>query len=449
MRASFFQSVRRAVLAAVLLSVTGAIGRAQLPNPSPAAFAMGGNFTAIARGYEAVAWNPANLAMPGRPFLSFGLGVLGGSAGLDPIDLSAFNEFSGVLVDSASRVSWVEQAKLAGGEKGRLDGGVTWLALSVGPVGLQVGSSFYSSLNLSPDALDAVLFGNAGRSSGQAKPLDFTGTSVRTAAFTTGGLSFALPIPINLTNGFYMDERAAIGITGKYVVGHGVVVAQDQGSTFDGTTMQLRFPTVGPLTDESLQSVLGQPEYDGVAGKGVGADLAVSWSGGPWKVGLLAENVFNGFKWDTTKLAFMPGTGTGDFTTDNTTTDFDQQAYGAAPQELRDIIAAQKFRQAITLGAAFELMKSLTLTADMKRSMGDDEAIVIGPKNRFGVGAEWRIVPFIPLRAGVASVTEGWQAGAGVGFSFLGYELGLSSSIRRRGQATESGVMIGLVGIGR
>ena len=31
----------------------------------------------------------------------------------------------------------------------------------------------------------------------------------------------------------------------------------------------------------------------------------------------------------------------------------------------------------------------------------------------------------------------------------LGYELGVSSSIRRRGQANESGIMIGVVGIGR
>ena len=90
-----------------------------------------------------------------------------------------------------------------------------------------------------------------------------------------------------------------------------------------------------------------------------------------------------------------------------------------------------------------------TVTADMKTSTGGDDAIVVGPRSRIGVGAEWRLLPFLPLRAGVASVTDGWQAGAGVGLRLLGYEMGLSTSIRRRGTANESGVMFGLVGIGR
>ena len=49
---------------------------------------------------------------------------------------------------------------------------------------------------------------------------------------------------------------------------------------------------------------------------------------------------------------------------------------------------------------------------------------------------------------GGATVTDGWQAGAGFGIHILGYELGVSGSMRRRGAATESGVMIGLFGIG-
>jgi len=46
-------------------------------------------------------------------------------------------------------------------------------------------------------------------------------------------------------------------------------------------------------------------------------------------------------------------------------------------------------------------------------------------------------------------VTDGWQAGAGIGVHVLGFELGVASSIRRVGAARESGVMIGVVGIGR
>jgi len=180
---------------------------------------------------------------------------------------------------------------------------------------------------------------------------------------------------------------------------------------------------------------------------GIGADLSLAWMGGPWRASVVAENVFNTFKWDTTKLAFMPGTGT--FSPDTSSVDFDQHSYGLAPQNLRDIVAAQKFAPAVRFGAALNVTGSLTLTGDMKMSLGDENAISIGPKNMVGVGAEWRLLPFIPLRAGVASITDGWQAGAGVGLRLLGYELGVSTALRHRGVATESGLMIGVVGIGR
>ena len=432
------RATTRILGSAAIVALIATSADAQLPNASAAAFGMGGNYTAMARGYEAVAWNAANLAMPGRPFISFGTAILGGSVGLSPVDVKTLHDFSGVDVDSATRVSWINQARLAGGETLRLDGGLTALALSVGPVGLHVGQQMYSSMNLSPDAFEAVLFGNAGNNGGQPKTLDFTGTHVRAGAFTTAALSFALPIPINITGGMLFNEHAAIGITGKYVVGHGLLLAEDNGSTFsagNNTLGTIRFPVI-TVADSS----------NAMAGVGTAADLSLAWSGGPWKVGVLAENVFSTFKWDTTKLSYMPGTGTID--NNGGQPDFDQQSYANAPAALRDLVSKQGFKPALRIGGAYKIMPTLTLSADMKTSLGGDEAIVFGPKSHYGIGAEWRVLSFLPLRAGVASITDGWQAGAGFGLRLLGYELGVSTSIRKRGEAAESGLMIGLIGIG-
>jgi hypothetical protein len=129
MRASRFILARRVSLVAIVSSAAVSSARAQLPNASAAAFGMAGNFTAVAKGYEAVAWNAATLAMPGRPSFSLGLGIAGGNAGLDPVDVSALNEFSGLTVDFDTRLAWLDKARLAGGERARLDGGVTWLGL--------------------------------------------------------------------------------------------------------------------------------------------------------------------------------------------------------------------------------------------------------------------------------------------------------------------------------
>ncbi|MGH7679610.1 MAG: hypothetical protein ACRENU_14160 [Gemmatimonadaceae bacterium] len=448
MRTFISNSVRRAGLTAVLATISTAPIAAQLPNSSAAAFGMAGNFTAVARGYEAVSWNAANLAMPGRPFMSFGLASLGGTLGLDPVDFRALHEYSGQVVPDSTRAAWVDLASQSGGQKIRIDGGVTYLGLSVGPFGLQVGSSFYTNANLSPDAFEAVLFGNAGRTGGQAKALDFTGTSVRGAGFTTGAASFAFGLPFKLMGGMLPGERMALGVTGKYVIGHGLVLADDAGSTFGTNDIQLSFPTI--ITRQRVDGAgfgTASDEYNGIAGSGVAADISLAWRGGPWRVGVLAENMFNGFTWDTTMLAFLPGTGSLDGTTN--TTDFDRQPFGNAPQALQDLVTAQKFSPAFTIGAAMNLTSRLTLTADMKTSTGGEESIVIGPRSRFGVGAELRILPFIPIRAGVASVTDGWQAGLGAGFHFLGAEISAATSIRRRGAATESGVMVGVLGLGR
>lgn len=438
MRGPSAVSMRRALLAA-LLTCTATTLTAQLPNASAAAFGMAGNFTALARGYEAVAWNPANLAMPGQPFFSLGIGIAGGNLGLAPIDVKTLNRFSGQIVDSVTRLSWIEQARLAGGESLHLDGGLTPIALSVGELALHIGTSTYSMLRLSPDAFEAFLFGNAGLNNGLPKALDLTGTRVRAGVFTTGGVSMAFPIPFRLMGGMFQNERAALGVTGKYVVGHGFLLAQDIGSTVGANDILFNFPVIA--------STGGFDNFDGRAGVGSAADVSFAWSGGPWRVGAMASNVYNSFKWDTTRLAYRPGTGT--FDGANNVTNFDEQPYGNAPQALRDLVVDQAFKPAYAVGLAFTPFGGLTLTADMKSHTGGDEAIIMGPKSHMGVGAEWRIIPLVPLRAGFATVTDGWQAGVGAGLSFLGYELGASTSIRRRGQATESGVMIGIVGIGR
>lgn len=443
MRTSSIKFMRGALGVAICALVTRNAS-AQLPNASSAAFGMAGNFTAIARGFEAVSWNPANLSMPGRPAFSLGIGAFGGNAGLDPIDIRTLNSYGGQVVPAAVRESWVNQARLVGGERIRVDGGVTPIALSVGPIGLQVGASMYTTANLSPDAFETVLFGNAGRT-GEPTTLDFTGTSVRSAAFTTGALSFAIPLPLAIAGDVLGRESFAVGVTGKYVLGNGLVVAEDAGSTLDGTDVFLRIPSI-TIRDSDSNLIPTAVEYNGFnAGKGMAMDLSFAWSGGPFRAGLLVENVFNTFKWDTTMLAFRPGTGS-----INEDVNFDSTAaYAQAPQSLRDIVEAQKFGQSIGLGAALNVMSSLTLTVDMKTQLGDENAIVIGPKSRFGVGVEWRLLPFLPIRGGVASITDGWQAGLGAGLRFLGYELGISTGIRSRGAAQETGLMIGVIGIGR
>jgi len=434
---SMLTRASRTVVALGLAAGAAGAAGAQMPNASPKAFGMAGNFTAVARGYEAVAWNPANLAQYGRPFLSIGFMPFGGTVGMDPVGFNNLGAFGGQVVDSATRAAWVELVKAAGRQRVRVDGGVTPFAMSLGPFGFQVGTSLYTNLDFGPGMWEALLFGNAGNHDGQAGDLDFTGTGVSTAAFTTGAASFAMAVPFKFTAGMLPNERLTVGVTAKYVLAHGMVNAiADSGGTSSGG-ISLSMPAVFP--DSNYEALTG-------AGVGTGADLSMAWSAGPWRVGVLAENVFNSFKWDTTRLAYAQQSFY--FDQDTSYSTGDELPYGSAPLALRDQIRRQGFKPAINIGASFRISSNITLTADMHQQMGGDDAISIGPKSRMGVGGEFRYVPFVPIRAGVASVTDGWQAAAGFGVRLLGYEIGVSGSIRRRGSANESGMMIGIVGIG-
>src|SRR5450759_3878444 len=84
----------RQIVPALLLGWTSIAG-AQLANASTTATALSGAFTARATGYNAVAWNPANLAMPGNPGFSLTLLAFDGSAGLTPIDLEKYTAHQG------------------------------------------------------------------------------------------------------------------------------------------------------------------------------------------------------------------------------------------------------------------------------------------------------------------------------------------------------------------
>src|SRR4051812_38689297 len=180
------QIVRACVKLSALVIAPASVAGAQLANASTAATALGGAFTARATGYNAVAWNPANLAMPGNPGFSFTIGAIDGGAGLKPIDFNRLAPFSGKLIPAATREQWMVDIAADSGQKGNIGGGVTELGFSLGMFAFQANTKVSTDLNLAPDFMEAILFGNAGRNPGTVKNLNFAGTSFHAAAYSTG-----------------------------------------------------------------------------------------------------------------------------------------------------------------------------------------------------------------------------------------------------------------------
>lgn len=412
-------TIRRALSASVVaLSTPVMFAFAQLPNASPAATGLSGAFTARARGYDAIAWNPANLGLRDNPGFSLGMLAVNASSGLDPISFSDIAPFSGKVLPKTQREAWLQTVALKGGENGRVDGGLTAFAMSAGPVAFEIAGSVAGSTKLNADAFQALMFGNAGLT-GSPQDLDLKGSNMRAGAFTTAAASYGLSL-----------GHLALGLTGKYVIGNALAMGQDAGTTAGTTGLQVNFPWVYSRWDS-----------DKVVGSGVGVDAGLAWGAGKFAFGATVQNIMNTFAWDETKLFSSAATALFDGTNGNA--EIVDSPYASAPAALRARVAQDKFNPTVGVGVAFGVGSPLVLSFDGRQQMGD--GILIGPKTQVSGGVDARVLGVMHLRGGGSYITDGWGASAGFGLDLGGYELGVGAGLRSVNSGKEPIVTLNLL----
>jgi hypothetical protein len=425
MRAQPLFSVRAAL---GLVALGSATASAQLSNASTAATGLGGAFTARAQGYNAVYWNPANLAMPGNPGFSLSIGAVDGNAGIKPLDYTSLSKYFGKNVPHEVREQWLADIEKEGAERGDLFGAVTGIGLNIGRLGFQVAAKSVSQLDVAPGAMEALLFGNAGRDSTfHELPLD--GSRIRSTAFSTAAVSYGMPF------GLIPLPNFSLGFTGKFIKGQGVMVARDAGSAIDSLPDWL-FPTV-ITNDSTRQDLTG-------AGSGFGLDIGAAWTIPGFRFGVSVQNVMNTFRWDTTTMELREATGYLNYG-GNDATKGAPQAYDLAPADLREEVAGMRFKPVIAAGVAMDWIPTMTLSADIRQQVAG--GIEVGPESLLAAGAEWRIIPLLPLRGGVQMMTGGFGISGGVGLRLMGFEAGLAGYLRNRNGSSESGATINVLSI--
>jgi hypothetical protein len=398
---------------------------AQNPEASAAGFGMGGNYSAVARGFDAVAFNPANLGLSGNPAFSLSLFSFGVSTGIDPVKLSDFKPYGGKVIPSSVKESWLTQIG-SGREQGSTDAGISLVALSIRNVGFQVGVIGAGDVNVNQDAAEAILFGNAGRTPGVPRNFSFNGSSASGGAFGVGAVSVGIPIASDDQGG-----HTAIGFTGKYIMGLAGGRAMDNGSTITPDNIAAQFPMI--YTPSA-----------GNAGSGIGLDVGLSWGDARTTLSAAARNVVNTFAWSTDAFRSRPGTVTFDGNT-SPKGNFDEAPYLSAPAALRTALEDEKFKPELAVGLARRVNSTLLVSADASDRIGD--GIEIGPKMHVGVGAEFTGIPMLALRGGVAAITDGYQAAAGVGIHIGSVEIGAGVMTRSRNSGQELGAMFNLISI--
>ena len=391
---------------AALLSAAAAPALAQLPSASAAATGLGDNYTAVARGSNAAAWNPAGLGMPGNPRFSFAIGGRA-AGGVAPISLTDVAAYAGVPLPDDVRSRWLADIREEGAL--RLNGSVggSLFAMSTGRVAFQLGTQLHGVGELAPDAAELLLFGNAGMT-GEPRDLSFAGTRFLTSVVTTVGMSYAQPLALRL--GPLPEQHFAIGATVKYMVGNALAMGADRSSAASTAPlgMTVDFPVV------QSDSTFGD---NGNVGSGLGLDVGASWQAGPFAVAASVQNVLNTFAWNVDEFYWRAGRATYD--AGGSTQDFDTlRTMADAPADVRQGVTDLRYAPVVAVGGAWTLSRRVMLVADVRQRVGEGR-MNAGEETHVGAGVELRPVRFLPVRLGGAAVTGGYRIAGG-----LGVELG-------------------------
>ena len=400
-----------AAVASLVAAVTVAAPlAAQSGNASAAALGLGGAYTAAARGFDAVAWNPAGLAMPGTGRFSVGIFPVVGGWGATPIGFGELKDHEGDVVDDATKRAWVETIRADGGQSMGGAADATLLGLTIGRFGVQVSLSATGDGFLTGDAAELLLFGNVGFE-GEPKAYDIRGTDFTAASLATFAASWAQPLRVG-------GGVLAIGGTAKLVRGTSFLHGRETGgiTTSDPLAVRVRFPIVQARETGAFDD----------NGGGFAADLGVAWQRGGVRLGAAVQNVVSTFEWDADAFDWKRGVVA--FTDDSSVTDFERRPLAEGPEELRRVLDEATLDPTVSAGAAVRLTDALAVSADVRARMGDGLDLV--PKSYVGAGVEWAPVPELPIRLGAASMTGGLQFGGGVGLRLGAFTL--DASIARR-----------------
>jgi hypothetical protein len=415
------RSLGRLAFAVVACSAVPAPAAAQA-SASAAASALGDNYTALARSFNAAAWNPANLGLPGNARFSLAISPQLG-LGTGPVTLSDVHGYGGKLVPDPVRHAWLQRIGDAGGQDigGTVD--ITPLALSIGPVALSATTTLRADGTVPEAVAELLLFGNAGR---MGVPQDYVLTDLGLDANAT--TTFAAAYGHRLSG---LIGDFALGLTGKYIVGHGMASLRDNGSSITSDPLALHVDAPMVLTDTATLR----------NGAGFGLDIGAAWTLGKFRTGAVVRNAVNTFRWDTDRLYYVPLRATIDGAVQEADGAGEILPISAASPELRaqlvERVGNVTVPPTLALGVAYTGLRRVTFSVDLRQRLG--AGLELGSRTHAGVGAELHLIPFVPLRAGVTTLGNGMRYSGGLGLEFGVVNLQASASLREVNGRSDTG----------
>lgn len=354
---------------------------------------LAGAYSALARGVDAGWWNPANLGLDDNPGVSIRLaggGIRGTNNTFSATEL--IDDFGDDRLDRSEQLELLEKVGPSGFTG---QGSVEFSALgfSIGRWALTFsGEVLVGDLSVPRDYFELLLSEAAGDQS-----FDLAGLKGMGTVYGQGGVSYGVSV---ITLPLF---QLALGATAKYVQGFAVgEILSSQGV----------LSVAGGLP--SGQGTLDARVAEG--GDGIGLDLGVAArTAGGLTVGVSVVNALGEIDWDEDSERRTVGFRIKEF--DPTRADPDELTFFDVTGSEVPLTFETDLPTVLRFGGALEL-GGIALAADWRQPL--DEALGQISEPTVSGGVELRLIPFLPLRGGVALV-EGSLGAVGVG---LGLDLG-------------------------
>lgn len=423
-------SSSRFAAAALLAALSAAPAAAQI-SPSPRGTAMGGAYVGLARGYEALDWNPANLALDTSPGWSLGLfqpALAGTVLGPEWGDFTLLIEDEITAQDQQEFLANVDANGLNFAGSAEVQG----VALSIGPVAVGFTMVGLANANLSRELLDLYLDTRVLGDIDQDKISEYRvgDTSFRDAGYYTVSAGYGHAVSDMLGLSFPMS----LGVTARLVSGRDLQRARMFEPRVDIDAQTFTIPLA------AIQSK---------GGTGYGVDLGLAAQPRPGiTVGLAVENAFQRMNWDEDlqyRYTELSAEDLGELSADEIVDQLEARPLDPSSAPLEAYILGEDFfketwaPRVLRVGGSWENTHGTTAGVTFATTQGKGE-LHAGWPSYVGVGLEQKLL-FLSLRGGFATGGGANLLTAGVGLDLGVAELAVSGL---RAGGNEEGAAPGL-----
>lgn len=353
--------------------------------------AMGGAYTAIARGVESPSWNPANLGLSGKNKYHFNLVSVGLGLNNNSFDKNHYDLYNGKYLTSEDKQNILASIP-AEGLRFDLGTEVQAMGLAFGPLAFNASGFAVSDLSFSKEILDLVLNGNE---FGRVYNIGDTGGEGWAAS--SFGVSLGMPIIKNANFEF------AVGGSIKYL--RGFAYAKVKEAT---TTMSTDFDGLQTNGRVVIDRAFG--------GSGFAIDVGTAARSGNWSLSLGLSNISNNINWNKKTKRFVY-----EFSADSVSVEkIANSDIDSVFSDSEETVAIEPFTTKLPAELRFGIAratKRFTFGVDFRKAF--KKAPGVSTKPKFALGAELRLIHFFPLRSGVAfGGKQGFTPSAGFAFDF-------------------------------